>query len=445
MEDEGAQVAAGAPAAEQARVEIGQVHHVKQEMSPSGASTSTSNPPSALASTTASAATPDAGGNLPDPEDFMFGFLDVGSDGGSEVAGAASPALWSPPPLPEPMSELMADRLVARVCLKICHCCDKPRTPGHRWCPTHKKVYDCLVRDITSKKKTHPEAFKTEMASHQLTMKDPVLSAQKVLQFEADNPIVVKGKKRGTFDHITFHERFSKKTYSTNEIVGKKMDFIEYSRKMERTRGWTVGQSRAKWNWHLAQQGAQIDMRGEEPGFEQRILITKGDYSKVGTMSVEEKAIEIVSRRHKSIAAEAWKEALENLGTGHGNTASSFHADTAAAFGNSSAVSAFTARGSQPNMLEAAHVAQVALDAHAAGAGNGGAQPAPNTAGGGHAAQAQAMLESPSKGAAVAVEDIANLRLPTYRKWESQAMVVRKKLGTDYAAGALLLAQDHVT
>ena len=86
-----------------------------------------------------------------------------------------------------------------------------------------------MVRDITAKKKSHPDVYKREMTAHQLTMKDPVLSAQKVLQFEADNPVVVKGKKRGTFDHITFHERFSKKTYSSDETMGKWMDFIEYS------------------------------------------------------------------------------------------------------------------------------------------------------------------------------------------------------------------------
>ena len=128
----------------------------------------------------------------------------------------------------------------------LCHCCDRRRTPGHRWCIDHKRVYDSMVRDISSKKKIDPEAYKKEMAAHQLTTKDPAASARKVLAFERDSPAVIKGKKRGTFDHISFHETFCKKSYSSDESWGKHMDFIEYSRKMERKHGWSVGQSKAK-------------------------------------------------------------------------------------------------------------------------------------------------------------------------------------------------------
>eukprot|EP00974_Lingulodinium_polyedra_P012156 1172868-Lingulodinium_polyedra.AAC.1 len=106
-------------------------------------------------------------------------------------------------------------------------------------------------------------------------MKDPFLAAQKVLQFEQENPSVTKGKKRGTFDHITFHERMSKKTYASDESWGQLMDFIEYSRKQERKRGWTMGQSKAKWNWYLAQPNVVTDVKGEEAGFETRILVPK--------------------------------------------------------------------------------------------------------------------------------------------------------------------------
>lgn len=36
---------------------------------------------------------------------------------------------------------------------QMCHCCSERRTPGHRWCANHKRVYDAMVRDITRKKK----------------------------------------------------------------------------------------------------------------------------------------------------------------------------------------------------------------------------------------------------------------------------------------------------
>lgn len=55
-------------------------------------------------------------------------------------------------------------------------------------------------------------------------------------------------------------------------------------------------------------------MRGEEAGFEQRILLPKGDYAAVGTSSAEEKAMEVAGRRLNSISAEAFKEAVDDFG-----------------------------------------------------------------------------------------------------------------------------------
>lgn len=134
-----------------------------------------------------------------------------------------------------------SDGQISSLANQLCHACDQRRTPGHRWCKRHKGVYDSLVKDIVSKKKIDPELYKREWAAHQLTMKDPILSAQTVLQFEINHPEVVKGRKRGTFDHLSFWETYSKKTFTRDESVGKFMDFVEYSRKMERKRGWTVG------------------------------------------------------------------------------------------------------------------------------------------------------------------------------------------------------------
>ena len=279
------------------------------------------------------------------------------------------------------------------------------------------------------------------MTAHQLTMKGPVLSAQKALQFEVDNPVVVKGKKRGTFDHITFHERFSKKTYSSDETMGKWMDFIEYSRKMERQRGWSVGQSKAKWNWFLARPGIKTDMKGEEKGFEQRILCPKGDYSRVGTMSAEEKAIEIVSKRQKSISTEAWKDALGSLGAGHGAISTDSHSaaasDSAVIFG-SGVCASFGKSGSIPNMLETAHGAAMVPPSLSPvkSAEIGGDAPVGESNG--------AVEDSPGKVPDVVNQDIANLRLPTFRKWETAAIATRKKLASDFAAGHVLLQMDFV-
>ena len=200
------------------------------------------------------------------------------------------------------------------------------------------------------------------MAAHQLTMKDLVLSAQKVLQFEHDHPEVVKGKKRGTFDHVQFFETMSKRTYSRDESWGQWMDFIEYSRRMERKRGWTVGQSSAKWKWWLQQPGIKSDMKGEDPGFEQRILLPKGDFAIIGTDTIEEKAIQIVGRRQKSISTEAFRSGLDNLGTGHQGVGGDFHsgvgsASLASVLSSSGAGTAFARAGSQPGLIELANAA----------------------------------------------------------------------------------------
>ena len=131
--------------------------------------------------------------------------------------------------------------------LELCHCCDQRRYPGRRWCAAHKKVYDSLVKDITSKKELDPERYKQEMAAHQLTMKDLVLSAQKVLQFEHDHPEVVKGKKRGTFDHVQFFETMSKRTYNKTSLGAS---------------GWTSSSIHARWRGSEGGQWANLQQSG---------------------------------------------------------------------------------------------------------------------------------------------------------------------------------------
>ena len=67
-------------------------------------------------------------------------------------------------------------------------------------------------------------------------------------------------------------------------------------------------------------------MTGEEEGFEQRLLLPKGDYSIVGTSSVEEKMLEVTSRKQKSISEASFIESVANLGSGHGGVRSDFFA-----------------------------------------------------------------------------------------------------------------------
>ena len=332
------------------------------------------------------------------------------------------------------------DQEVTGKALELCHCCDQRRYPGHRWCAAHKKVYDSLVKDITSKKKLDPERYKQEMAAHQLTMKDLLLSAQKVLQFEHDHPEVVKGKKRGTFDHVQFFETMSKRTYSRDESWGKWMDFIEYSRKMERKRGWTVGQSSAKWKWWLQQPGIKSDMKGEDPGFEQRILLPKGDFAIIGTDTIEEKAIQIVGRRQKSISTEAFRSGLDNLGTGHQGVGGDFHsgvgsASLASVLSSSGVGAAFARAGSQPGLIELANAA----------AAKGEAELAARQAAVDRQAAAEVAAEnggSKEEQDKQQQEDLVSQRVPTFRKLTAQAAVLRKKHAADFATTHMQLHMD---
>ena len=42
------------------------------------------------------------------------------------------------------------------------------------------------------------------------------------------------------------------------------------------------------------------------------------------------------------------------------------------------------------------------------------------------------------------VSDIANVRLPSYRKWEAQSLVFRKKIGMDFVKCHLQLHSDRL-
>ena len=53
-----------------------------------------------------------------------------------------------------------------------------------------------------TKQNTDSARYKKELEVHQATMQNDVRAATEVLQFESDNLIVVKGRKRATFDHI---------------------------------------------------------------------------------------------------------------------------------------------------------------------------------------------------------------------------------------------------
>lgn len=329
----------------------------------------------------------------------------------------------------------------------ICHCCDQKRTAGHRWCKTHKGVYDALVRDITSKRKVDQEVYKKEWAAHQLTMKDQVLSAQKVLQFEVDHPECIKGKKRGCFDHIQFWETYSKRTYSKDEAWAKWQDFVEFSRRMERKRGWTVGQSRVKWNWYLSQPACRVprDMGGEEKGFEQRLLVPKGEFAIIGHSTIEEKALSIVGKRVKSITSDGFQDALADLGTGHSGLSNEFHdgamaGQVACALGVRASIgNQFVKAGTKPRMVESAHdtYKRVHGDTGSAGpASSQGSNPSGAEVSAGVAVQPSL---SPNE---LNAADVAVQRLPAFRKWEGQANTLRKKIAVDLVAGHFQMRQD---
>lgn len=274
------------------------------------------------------------------------------------------------------------------------------------------------------------------MKAHQDTMKDSLLSAQKVLQFEADNPVVCKGKKRGTFDHIAFYERHSKKSYSKSEMWGQYIDFIEYSRKMERKRGWTMGRSKAKWDFWLAQPGIERDNKGEEKGFELRLCIPKGDYAIVGTASEEEKSLEVHAKKAKGMTQERYKQLQDALGAGHGGTASSFHsgpgAGTAAAALGFSAGMEFARPCQEPGLLEQARAQEPTMPAKVPASGSGAAKNVATTGPG------QEQQQQP-----IQASDVVNARLPALHKFERQAQATKLKYCSEYVAGHLLLKSDR--
>lgn len=343
-----------------------------------------------------------------------------------------------------PSTEAAANQIVNREGMMLCHCCDHTRYPGHRWCQVHKRVYDGLVKDSISKKKSNPELYKSEMAARTRSMKDPVLSAQKLLQFEHEHPCLGKGRKRGIFDHILLYEKHAQKTYSKDDSGAKWMDVIEYSRQMERKRGWPVGQSRAKWNWWLQQPGIKTDIRGEATGFEQRILLPKGDDAAVSTPSAEEKAIEVAGRRAKAILAEAFKESVDNLGAGHPGVLSDVHSGSLAgpsAMPSVSTCTAFTKAGTLEGLIELANKAFVTNNAKAeleqAYRELAAAGPAPGTA---HRDQ----LSEPGSKRDVGPPDIATQRLPGVRKWYAGADALRRKHTSCFVNGELQLNADRV-
>lgn len=211
--------------------------------------------------------------------------------------------------------------------MKICLACDQPRYPGHRWCIVHKRCVDSLLKDVTQYKKSDPARYKKDLDAHQNTMNNDIWAAMKVLRFEGENPIVVKGKKRGSFDHIQCYESFRKMSFSRDEAIFKWYDFCEYSHMQSRKRGWTVGQSKLKWNYLLSQQGVQINQDGEDPTAPTQILIKKGSYIAQGTMAMQEKTMEIMAKRCKNITEQDFQMKLANLSRGHGMPAD-FHAAT---------------------------------------------------------------------------------------------------------------------
>ena len=83
-----------------------------------------------------------------------------------------------------------------------------------------------------------------------------MLSACKVIGFQRQFPAMWPGqKKRGSFDHIGFSETFAALSCSDELFWSKYMCFIEYSRKMDITYGWTVQQSKVKWTFWKVQWG----------------------------------------------------------------------------------------------------------------------------------------------------------------------------------------------
>ena len=80
-------------------------------------------------------------------------------------------------------------------------------------CKKHKNVSDSMVRDAKSRdaaetKKTGVKCT-VHIDAHTATMKDDVLAALKIVKYEADSPVTVRGKKRGSFDHCEFFHRYS--------------------------------------------------------------------------------------------------------------------------------------------------------------------------------------------------------------------------------------------
>ena len=296
-----------------------------------------------------------------DGQDFIFGFTAIDFtdyEKISPVVPDSVPAVSPPTPLAEwPSQAPLApqnpqnpdlqvfqsknsahDKEVKDAGIIYCLACDEPRYPGFKWCVQHSRVCDCTYRDAQKHKKTDAAKHKEFMAAHQEVMSNDVWAATKILQFEQANPVVMRGRKRGTFDHVECLEAYKNMSCTTDMTKYKWMDFCEYSHRQASKRGWTVGQSKAKWNWMLAQPETKTNEEGEDEHNPTQILINKGGYAEIGTTSVQEKAMLIHSKRLKSITEAEFRAKMDNLGKGHNMFSGgqkSFHSDSCLGQGSS--------------------------------------------------------------------------------------------------------------
>eukprot|EP00959_Pyramimonas_sp_CCMP1952_P223064 4663337-Pyramimonas_sp.AAC.1 len=83
-------------------------------------------------------------------------------------------------------------------------------------------------------------------------MKDDVAAALKIKEYERKNPKSKPGKKRGTFDHIGFQQRWKARHFSNDFVRVQRMDFIEYPVRERRRAGERMeDEGRGPWNLNI--------------------------------------------------------------------------------------------------------------------------------------------------------------------------------------------------
>eukprot|EP00969_Alexandrium_andersonii_P146246 6467849-Alexandrium_andersonii.AAC.1 len=161
-----------------------------------------------------------------------------------------------------------------------CAACHRPRHGKKRWCLIHNRGADCLMRQAARDDKTNKTTHEVPHMKRKLN--DPTEGPLKVCQWVADNPEGRPGKKRGGLENTTFQQTTGATSKAGEQIMGKRMDIIEYIRYMERKRGWAAERAQAEWDRMKAIPEWPRDWQGTEPKFPLRLVIPKGDYVYAG-------------------------------------------------------------------------------------------------------------------------------------------------------------------